>query len=155
MSVVLTILLWLLAIVGGFLLLLVMVPVHIRATGSISGWSVDGRAEGRWGWGFVAVRAARGQGVGLYLLGLRLYRFEADDDKKERRRQKNGIPVVGTRLIREWQGRRYEVTTVQGGFEHEGRRYRSLSAIARAITGTSWNGPAFFGLRKPEKKQER
>jgi hypothetical protein len=56
-------------------------------------------------------------------------------------------PVVGTRLVREWDGRRYEVTVVPGGFEFEGRRYRSLSAIAKTITGTHWNGPAFFGLR--------
>jgi hypothetical protein len=55
-------------------------------------------------------------------------------------------PMPGTRLIREWDGRRYEVTAVDGGFEFEGRRYRSLSAIAKAITGTHWNGRAFFGL---------
>ena len=71
----------------------------------------------------------------------------------ERRRRQNGTPVSGTRLIREWQGRRYEVTVADGGFEFEGRPYRSLSAIARAITGTQWNGPAFFGLRKPERKR--
>jgi hypothetical protein len=57
------------------------------------------------------------------------------------------LPVLGTRLIREWNGERHEVTVVQGGFEYQGRRYRSLSAIATAITGTHWNGPAFFGLR--------
>jgi hypothetical protein len=56
------------------------------------------------------------------------------------------LPVVGTRLVRDWDGRRYEVTVVQGGYEFEGRRYRSLSAIATAITGTHWNGRAFFGL---------
>lgn len=72
----------------------------------------------------------------------------------KRRQRKNGMPVAGTRLIREWQGRRYEVTVVDGGFEYEGRRYRSLTAITKAITGTHWNGPAFFGLRKPERKQE-
>ncbi len=57
-------------------------------------------------------------------------------------------PLVGTRLLRTWQGRRYEVTALTAGFEYEGRRYRSLSAIAREITGTRWNGPLFFGLRK-------
>jgi hypothetical protein len=55
-------------------------------------------------------------------------------------------PVVGTRLVREWDGRRHEVTVVQGGFEFEGQRYRSLSAIAKVVTGTHWNGRAFFGL---------
>jgi hypothetical protein len=39
-------------------------------------------------------------------------------------------------------------TVVDGGYEHQGRRYRSLSAVARAITGTQWSGPLFFGLRK-------
>lgn len=78
----------------------------------------------------------------------------AEVTRLKRRQRKNGMPVAGTWLIREWQGRRYEVTVVDGGFEYEGRRYRSLTAITKAITGTHWNGPAFFGLRKPERKQE-
>jgi len=65
------------------------------------------------------------------------------------------LPVLGTRLIREWNGERHEVTVVQGGFEFQGRRYRSLSAIAAAITGTHWNGPAFFGLRSKRKEGTR
>jgi hypothetical protein len=52
----------------------------------------------------------------------------------------------GTRLLREWQGRTHHVTVVAGGFEYDGRRWRSLSAIARSITGTRWSGPSFFGL---------
>ncbi len=71
-----------------------------------------------------------------------------------RRKRDDGVPVAGTRIIRDWHGERHEVTVVEGGFEYEGRRYRSLSAVAREITGTRWNGPAFFGLRKPEKKKE-
>lgn len=54
---------------------------------------------------------------------------------------------TGVRIAREWQGRLHEVEAVEGGFIHLGKRYRSLSAIARAITGTRWNGPRFFGLR--------
>lgn len=54
----------------------------------------------------------------------------------------------GTRFIREWQGRAYTVTAEPNGFLWEGRRYGSLSAIARAITGTRWNGPVFFGLKR-------
>ena len=54
-------------------------------------------------------------------------------------------PVAGTRLVREWQGVQHTVTVLADGFEYEGRPYRSLSAIARAITGTRWNGWAFFG----------
>ena len=55
---------------------------------------------------------------------------------------------AGTRLIREWQGRMHQVTVHRSGFEYETKTYRSLSAIAREITGTAWSGPAFFGLRK-------
>ncbi|WP_082535897.1 DUF2924 domain-containing protein [Methylibium sp. Root1272] len=59
-------------------------------------------------------------------------------------------PVLapGTRLLREWQGRTHQVTVLASGFEWNGVRYRSLSAIARAITGTAWSGPLFFGLRR-------
>ena len=53
----------------------------------------------------------------------------------------------GTRLIREWQGRTYEVLVLEGGFSWEGKPHRSLSAIARKVTGTAWSGPLFFGLR--------
>ena len=56
-------------------------------------------------------------------------------------------PVVGTRLIREWKGVDHAVTVLADGFEWQGRPFKSLSAVARAITGTRWNGPAFFGLR--------
>ena len=58
------------------------------------------------------------------------------------------MPVEGTQLLREWGGVMHRVTVVREGFDWEGRRYASLSAIARAITGTQWNGPAFFGLRR-------
>ena len=56
--------------------------------------------------------------------------------------------LEGTKLLREWRGVTHEVTVIDGGYEHQGRRYRSLSAVARAITGTQWSGPLFFGLRK-------
>jgi len=62
--------------------------------------------------------------------------------------QKKGMPVVGTRLIREWNGDRYEVTVVRDGFEYQGKTYRSLTAITKVITGAHWNGPAFWGLRR-------
>ncbi len=54
----------------------------------------------------------------------------------------------GTRLVREWRGATHHVLVLDHGFEHHGRRYSSLSQISRAITGTSWSGPRFFGLRK-------
>ena len=67
-------------------------------------------------------------------------------------RTKSGIradfhPIAGTRLIREWQGVEHVVTVTADGFEWQGRPYKSLSAIARAITGTRWNGWVFFGLK--------
>lgn len=54
----------------------------------------------------------------------------------------------GTRLIREWRGATHEVHVRAQGFDYAGTTYTSLSAIARAITGTPWSGPAFFGLKK-------
>jgi Protein of unknown function (DUF2924) len=54
----------------------------------------------------------------------------------------------GTRLVREWRGVTRTVLVHADGFEWNGRRYRSLSEIARAITGAHWSGPRFFGLRK-------
>ena len=53
----------------------------------------------------------------------------------------------GTRLMREWQGRTYDVLVLDDRFSWQGTRYRSLSAIARKITGTPWSGPLFFGLK--------
>lgn len=72
------------------------------------------------------------------------------DREKMRRKE---MPVSGTRLVRNWNGRRYEVTVVPGGFEYEGRKYRSLTAITKAITGTHWNGRAFFGFRNDKTKK--
>ena len=56
-------------------------------------------------------------------------------------------PVAGTRLVREWQGVEHVVTVTADGYEWRGRSYRSISAVARAITGTRWNGWTFFGLK--------
>ncbi len=53
----------------------------------------------------------------------------------------------GTRLIREWNGILHEVEVLEKGYLWRGQRHRSLSAIARAITGTKWSGPRFFGLK--------
>jgi hypothetical protein len=73
-----------------------------------------------------------------------------EEDRRIKGKQpvrKGDRPITGTRLIREWQGIEHCATVLDDGFEYQGRRYKSLSAIARAITGTRWNGPAFFGLR--------
>jgi hypothetical protein len=57
-------------------------------------------------------------------------------------------PVAGTKFLREWNGIEHTVAVLRDGFEFEGRKYKSLSAIARAITGTRWNGWRFFGIRE-------
>ena len=56
--------------------------------------------------------------------------------------------LPGTRFVRIWKDRCYEVLAHENGFEYEGRMFRSLSAVAREITGTRWNGRLFFGLKK-------
>ena len=60
----------------------------------------------------------------------------------------------GTRLVREWQGRTYDVLVLDDGFSWQDTHYRSLSALARTITGTAWSGPLFFGL-KPSRPAAR
>ncbi len=57
-------------------------------------------------------------------------------------------PVVrsGARLVREWNGRTYTVTVTEDGFGYGGKTYRSLTKVARVITGAHWSGPRFFGL---------
>jgi len=64
-----------------------------------------------------------------------------------RRRLTRDRPIAGTRLIREFRGVEHCVTVRDEDFEYQGRHYKSLSAIARAITGTRWNGLVFFGLK--------
>jgi hypothetical protein len=54
---------------------------------------------------------------------------------------------AGTILIREWQGNAHRVTVLDDGVTFNGKRYRSLSEVAREITGSRWSGPRFFGLR--------
>ena len=64
-----------------------------------------------------------------------------------RRMRGDDKPIAGTQLIREYQGVEHVVTVTRAGYEYQGQPYQSLSAIARAITGTRWNGRVFFGLR--------
>jgi len=62
------------------------------------------------------------------------------------------LPRAGTVLVREWRGVTHHVTIVEDGFRWNGKTYPSLSTIARAITGTNWNGPRFFGMRERRTK---
>jgi hypothetical protein len=59
----------------------------------------------------------------------------------------------GTRLVRSWRGKTHQVIVLESGYEHEERRYGSLTQIASAITGSRWSGPAFFGLKKRHQVQ--
>ena len=68
-------------------------------------------------------------------------------DPVRRRQPANERPIAGTRLIREYQGVEHCVTVRETDFEYQGRPFKSLSAIARDITGTRWNGLLFFGLK--------
>jgi hypothetical protein len=61
----------------------------------------------------------------------------------------------GTRLVREWRGQTYRVEVLASGYLMDERRYASLSHVARAITGTRWSGPRFFGLKQRERLQPR
>jgi len=70
--------------------------------------------------------------------------------EQESKRPRRDGPVAGTRFVREWGGERHEVTVTRDGYEYRGRPFKSLSAVARTITGTRWNGRLFFGLRKQE-----
>ncbi|MEX0406762.1 DUF2924 domain-containing protein [Aquibium sp. LZ166] len=73
--------------------------------------------------------------------------LDGGDRKKRTMRLDRDRPIIGTRLLREWQGVEQIVTVTATGFEWQGRPYKSLSAIARTITGTRWNGWVFFGLK--------
>lgn len=75
----------------------------------------------------------------------------ADPDAETGDVNKAARPAPGTRLIRDWQGERYEVCVTERGYLWRGHTYGSLSGVARAITGVSRNGPKFFGLRGKRK----
>ena len=66
------------------------------------------------------------------------------------------LPIKpGTRLLREWQGEVHEVIVAEHGYHYQDTLYKSLSVIARHITGTRWSDPAFFGLNRPHRQARR
>ena len=67
-------------------------------------------------------------------------------------KRRGGEPPAGTVLKRTWKGQEIHARSVEGGWEHEGVLYRSLTALAQAVTGTHTSGPAFFGLAKGAKR---
>lgn len=74
-------------------------------------------------------------------------RYRRDPSSKELPFREAQRIKPGTRLLRQWNGKTYQVTVVEKGFEYDGGCYKSLSVIARKITGTRWSGPLFFGLK--------
>lgn len=114
------------------------------------------RAE--WAKHYGSVPALRSPDLLRLILAWRLQaKAQGGLDRATRRKlQRNGRVIaegldlgVGTKLKREWQGQVEEVLIERHGFSWKGTLYPSLSAVAQAITGTRWNGPRFFGLRKP------
>lgn len=72
---------------------------------------------------------------------------EQYDQKQELDKNSKAFSIAeGARLIREFKGKQYTVTIISGGYEFNGKKYKSLSAIANEITGTRWNGRKFFGV---------
>ena len=69
------------------------------------------------------------------------------DRKQKITKDSKALSIVnGTHLIREFRGKRYSVTVIENGYEFNGKKYKSLTAIANEITGTRWNGKKFFGV---------
>jgi hypothetical protein len=66
---------------------------------------------------------------------------------EDARAPRHRVIRTGTVLIREWHGVAHQVTVGEGGVLYRGARYRSLSEVARLITGARWSGPRFFGLK--------
>jgi hypothetical protein len=83
----------------------------------------------------------------LEALGEQLFGDGEGRGKRRALRDDGHRPIAGTRLIREWQGTEHCVTVRDHDYEYQGRPYKSLSAVARAITSTRWNGWTFFGLK--------
>ena len=81
-----------------------------------------------------------------------LERVSADLSSHRARVSQARKAAPGTLLIREWRGKAHRVTVHDQGVVYRGKRYRSLSEVARLITGTRWSGPLFFDLRKPAKE---
>jgi hypothetical protein len=76
-------------------------------------------------------------------------------EDRSRRNQDRRLPLPGAVLTRKWKGRTILVEVLAKAFRYENRQYSSLSAIATAITGTRWNGLAFFGLTRPARRQRK
>ena len=79
--------------------------------------------------------------------------LEGGDERANKRRNQAGMVPAdrSTHLVREWNGRTYQVEVIDNGYRFDGKTYPSLTTIAKRITGTHWSGPRFFGLT-PKRK---
>lgn len=96
-----------------------------------------------------------GQTEALIRMAIKAVSLSRDTPKKPPRRP--SIPgedlPPGSRLVRDWGGQSHEVTVLGGGwFQYQGESYKSLTLVARAITGAHWSGPRFFGLHRIREK---
>ena len=77
---------------------------------------------------------------------------QIDSERSGKRKPRLDLkPITGTRLVREWQGVEHTVTVTATRYDWQGRPYQSITAVARAITGTKWNGWIFFGLKNQQR----
>ena len=79
----------------------------------------------------------------------RLHTLTGEREKRGASFDPTAVLKTGTTLVRQWRGHTHAVFVRDNGFEYKGERYRSLSVIAKRITGAHWSGPRFFGLTKP------
>ena len=77
-----------------------------------------------------------------------LAKCDGNPPRNKKKHLQGDRPITGTRLMREWKGVEHWITVLEEGFDYQGRKFGSLSAVARTITGTRWNGKIFFGLKK-------
>jgi Protein of unknown function (DUF2924) len=95
---------------------------------------------------------------GLKAATKRKLRAIASSQRRKKRARSLAPPAAnlrpGTVIIKHWRGTQHVVMALADGFQHQGKVYSSLSQLAREITGTRWNGPAFFGLRKRHGRAE-
>jgi hypothetical protein len=86
---------------------------------------------------------------------LKLRQLAREFDKKPSISTRTNEAKPGTRIVRQWRGQTHEVTAVGGGWLYRDVTYKSLSEIARLITGARWSGPLFFGLKRQATKDRR
>lgn len=117
--------------------------IQANAYGGLSQRALD-RAKELADETLLKIRGAPTPGPGCPETKVARHSFRASDDAR--------LPVPGAVLTRVYNGRKIIVTVLDDGFEWDGQKYRSLSAVAKAVTGAHWNGFLFFGIDRKEKE---